>query len=239
MKKATLFSVFTIVLLMPTTLYLGTRLTGQGYYLTATLLIIEAMLPFFFTFEGRRPQARELVILAVMAALAAISRSAFAFLPHFKPITALVMITGIAFGAQAGFLTGALSAFASNFLFGQGFWTPWQMMAYGFGGFLAGLLFHKRHVLSQKPLLFSSILAVFSFFTIILFVGPLLDCSSLFIFSSKLTWEYVVSVFSVGFPINLIHAISSAVTMLLFSGPMLAKLTRLQTKYGMLENLRE
>ena len=120
MKKSTLFSILSILVLIPGTLYLGTRMTGRWYYLTCTLIIIELMIPFFLSFEARKPQARELVTLAVMAALAAASRGAFAFIPHFKPITAIIMITGIAFGAETGFLTGAIAAFASNFIFGQG-----------------------------------------------------------------------------------------------------------------------
>ncbi len=234
MKKATAFTLFSLFILIPATLYFATGLQGQWYYLISTLVMIEAMLPFLFSFEARKPQARELVMIAVMATLAAISRSAFAFLPHFKPITAIIMITGIAFGAQAGFLTGALAAFASNFIFGQGFWTPWQMFAFGIGGFLAGILFHRRRIVKTR--FFIAIVPVFGFLVILLFVGPLLDCSSLFIFASKLSWEYALSVFTVGIPANLMHAASCAITLLLLSKPLLSKLTRLQTKYGMLHN---
>ena len=133
------------------------------------------MLPFFVSFEARKPQPRELVTIAVMAALAAASRAVFAFLPSFKPITAIIMITGIAFGAEAGFLTGALGIFASNFLFSQGPWTPWQMLAYGVAGFLAGLIFHRRAGW-RKPL----VLGIFGFFYVMLLIGPLLDCCTIF-----------------------------------------------------------
>ena len=95
MKKSTIFSILCIFLLIPATLYLGTTLPGRWFYLTSTLIIIETMIPFFLAFETRKPQARELVTIAVMAAIAAVSRMAFAFIPHFKPITAIIMITGI------------------------------------------------------------------------------------------------------------------------------------------------
>lgn len=226
MKKSTLISFLAVFLLIPATLFFGTK----NYYLTGTLVILEAMLPFFLRFEANRAQARQIVLIALMAALAAISRTVFAFLPHFKPITAIVMLSGIAFGAQAGFLTGALAAFASNFAFGQGLWTPWQMFAYGFGGFLAGLFFHDRHFLQKK---FAPLgLAIFGFCAILLFVGPLLDCSSLFLFGGKLTWTYVISVFSVGLWANLLHGISCAVTLMLLGRPLLQKLLRLRKKYG-------
>lgn len=115
MKKSTFFSLLAIFVMIPLTLFLGTRVKGRWYYLISTLIIIELMLPFFFRFEARRPQARELVILTVMAALAAVSRVVFAFSPYLKTITGIIMITGIAFGPEAGFLTGAVAAFASNF----------------------------------------------------------------------------------------------------------------------------
>lgn len=229
MKKSTLFSLLTIFVLIPLTLFLGSNLRGRWHYLTSTLIIIETMLPFFFLFESRKPQARELVTIAVMCALAAASRVAFTFLPSFKPNTAIVMLTGIALGPEAGFLTGAVSAFASNFFFSQGPWTPWQMLSYGLGGFLAGLVFSGHPRLRHRL-----VLAVFGFVTILAVVGPVLDCCTIFTALTRIRWKSVVLVLASGFPMNLTHAISCALTMLLFGRPLLEKLDRLKGKYGML-----
>lgn len=229
MKKSTLLSLLSIFVLIPATLFLGTKLSGRQYYITITLVIVEIMLPFFFSFEARKPQPRELVTIAVMAALAAVSRAAFAFLPSFKPITGIIMITGIAFGAEVGFLTGALGIFASNFLFSQGPWTPWQMLAYGIAGFVAGLLFHKRRSsLKILPL------AVFGFFHVMLLIGPLLDCCTIFTSLVNITWPAVVTVMAQGLPINAIHGAATALTLFFFAKPLLSKLERLKTKYGMM-----
>ena len=230
MKKSGIFSVLVIFLLIPLTLLLGTKLKGRAYYLISTLVVMEIMLPFFFRFESRRPQARELVILAVMAALAAVSRVVFAFSPYLKTITGIIMITGIAFGAEAGFLTGAVAAFASNFFFGQGPWTPWQMFAYGFGGFFAGLIFHK-HKAWRKPW----ILAPFGFLTILLLVGPMLDSCTVFTVLTKFTKKNILIIYGQGVPVNITHGIGAALTLFFVSCPLLSKLERLQTKYGMLE----
>ena len=230
MKKSGVFSVLVIFLLIPLTLLLGTKLKGRAYYLISTLVVIEIMLPFFFRFESRRPQARELVILAVMAALAAVSRVVFAFSPYLKTITGIIMITGIAFGAEAGFLTGAVAAFASNFFFGQGPWTPWQMFAYGFGGFFAGLIFHK-HKSWRKPW----ILAPFGFLTILLLVGPMLDSCTVFTVLTKFTKKNIMIIYGQGVPVNITHGIGAALTLFFVSRPLLSKLERLQTKYGMME----
>ena len=234
MKKSILFSLLVIFLLIPATLFLGTQLTGRAYYLTSTLIIIETMLPFFFAFETRKPQARELVTIAVMCALAVAAR-VLVQIPAFKPILGIIMISGIALGAEAGFLTGAVSAFASNFFFSQGPWTPWQMMAYGVAGFLSGLLFHKKRPFADKPWLSSAVLAVYGFFAIVCIVGPLLDTCSVFTVGARITGKFILAVYSAGLIPNVILGAATAVTMFLVSRPLLGKLDRLRIKYGMME----
>ncbi|MCI7808198.1 ECF transporter S component [bacterium] len=229
MKRALFLRILVCAVLIPATLFLGTHLKGRWYYLTCTLVIIETMLPFFMAFETRKPQARELVTIAVMCALSVASR-VVVLIPNFKPMTAIIMLTGIALGPEAGFLTGAVSAFASNFFFSQGPWTPWQMMGYGFGGFLAGILFFGKKR-NHSP----AMLAVFGFLTIQLVVGPLLDCCTVFTTESKLSWKFAAAVFAAGVPYNFKHALACAVIMLLFSKPLLEKLERLIVKYGMMD----
>ncbi len=230
MKRSRILTWILTLLAVGATLVLGSRLRGRWFYLTSTLIVIELMVPFFLSFERRRPQARELVTLAVMAAIAAVSRVAFGFVPHFSPITGVIMITGIAFGAEAGFLTGAVAAFASNLYFGQGAYTPWQMMAYGFGGFLAGLLFYRRPK-RQHPV----VMGVFGYLTIQLIVGPLLDTSSVFLAAPALKWATIWPYYVSGIPVNAIHGLGAGLTLLLAGRPMLGKLRRLQIKYGMME----
>ena len=229
MKRSALFSLLTLLVLIPATLFLGTHLRGRWYYLTSTLVILEAMVPFFLTFESRKPQARELVTIAVMAALAVAGRVAIP-VPNFKAITGIIMIAGMAFGPQAGFMTGAVSAFASNFFYSQGPWTPWQMMAYGMGGFLAGLIFCEKGGKRQNVALWTG----FAFLAVMLVVGPLLDACTIFTTGSKLSWHFAMTVLLAGFPHNVTHALSCAATVLLLGKPLLAKLNRVKTKYGML-----
>ena len=106
------------------------------------LFLLVSAIPFILVFDKKKPQARELVPIAVMAAIAVVGRTVFEIipLPNFKPCSAIIIITAVAFGPEAGFLTGALTAFVSNFIFGQGPWTPWQMFTWGLVGFLAGIL---------------------------------------------------------------------------------------------------
>ena len=229
MKKSNIVTLILFFLLIPATLFLGTKIPGRSYYITSTLMILELMVPFFMAFEGRKPQARELVVIAVMCAIAIVARTAIP-IPHFKAIFAVIMLSGIAFGPEAGFMVGAISAFASNFFYGQGAYTPWQMMAYGAGGMLAGFCFAKGR-LPQKPW----IMALFGFFATILWVGPLLDCSHIFLMLSVINRDSILAALISGFPVNLSQAICTVLIMLLFGRPLLDKLDRVKTKYGMME----
>ena len=230
MKKSNIASLLVFLLMIPLTLYLGTKLPGRGYYITGTLIIIELMIPFFMAFEGRKPQARELVVIAVMCAIAIAGRVAIP-IPNFKATFALIMLTGIAFGPEAGFMGGAITAFASNFFYGQGAYTPWQMFGYGAGGMLAGFAFAMGR-LPRKPW----VMAVFGFLAVILWVGPLLDCSHIFLMLSDINWVSVAATFVSGFYVNVSQAICTVLVMLLFGRPLLEKLDRIKVKYGMMED---
>lgn len=227
MKKSHLATLLVCVVLIPLTLLLGKHLPGRKYYITTTLIILELMLPFFLSFEGRKPQARELVILAVLCALAIAGRVVFP-IPHFKAVFAIIIIAAIAFGPESGFMVGAITAFVSNFFYGQGPFTPWQMFAYGAGGMLAGFLFRKGW-LPRKPW----VMAVFGFCAVLFFIGPILDSSSIFIMLSRITWKAIVTVFTSGLFINFCQALCTAAVLLLIGKPLLDKLERVKRKYGM------
>ena len=227
-----------MVLLVPLAVVLFTRLK-QSFYLSGLTIIVLTIAAFFLHFESRKPQARELVLLAVLCALAVASRAAFGFVPHFKPMLAIVMLTGIAFGPEAGFLCGAISGFASNFIFGQGPWTPWQMFAYGIGGMLAGL-FALCGILKKSPRAWRDGgwrdilgLTVFGFLCILLVVGPLLDTSTFFM--AGFSASSPLAIYLAGVPVNCVHGSAVALTMLLFGKPLLDRLRRIQIKYGMME----
>lgn len=106
-----------------------------------TLVVVLASMGIFFaSYEASRPRLRDIMPTVVLAALAAAGRILFAPIPDFKPVSAIAIIAGVAFGRKSGFMVGALAALASNFFFGQGPWTPWQMYAWGLVGYGAGLL---------------------------------------------------------------------------------------------------
>lgn len=213
----------------------GALLGGRAYVLTSVFVVLFAMLPFFVQFERRRPQARELVVLAVLCALGVAARAVFVWVPHFKPMAAIIIIAAIAFGRSSGFLVGAVTVLASNFIFGQGPWTPWQMLAFGSCGYVFGLLaergvFPRAH-LSRGRLV---ALALAGGLFIVLVAGPLLDTSGLFYFAAAPTPSAALAIYLAGFPVNCIQGASVAIALFLLANPLLNKLARLRTKYGFL-----
>ena len=143
-KKRTILSALLIFLLIPLTVFVGIRFfDDQKYLIVSLFIVLYTMLPFFLVFEKRRPRAREIVVIAVMAALTICGNLLTYMFQPFQAGTALVIIAGVSFGPEAGFLVGALARFVCNFFQGQGPWTPWQMFCWGLLGFLAGLVFNK------------------------------------------------------------------------------------------------
>lgn len=229
MKKSNLVLLFVFIICIPATLLLGSKLPGKGYYLVAVLLLIELLIPFLVAFERRKPQARELVLLSVLCVLAVIGRLAIP-LPNFRAIFAIIMISGIALGAENGFMVGAVSALVSNFFFGQGAYLPWQMMAYGAGGMAAGFAFAKNRLPRKRW-----VMALFGLGITILWVGPLLDSTLLFLGVPEINGTVLWATLAAGFPVNVSQGIGTAVFLAILGNPLLEKIERIQKKYGMLE----
>lgn len=228
--KKTWLEATVVLLLIPLTVFFGIAyLQDRKYYFISLLIILEAMIPFAVVFEGRRPQSRELVVVSVLCAIAVIGRAAFAFIPQFKPVAAIVIISAICFGGETGFLVGAVSAFVSNFFFGQGPWTPWQMFSFGIIGFIAGVLYQKGILRRSR-----SGLCLFGFLSSAFIYGGIMNPASVVIWQSSPTKEMFVSAYAMGLPFDLIHGASTAIFLWLGAIPMCEMLDRIKTKYNML-----
>ena len=219
------------LLAIPLTLFLGLKLGGgRKYMVTSVLIVLETMVPFFVAFEGRKPQARELVIISVLSALAIGGRAVFFALPGFKPVAALVILSGVAFGGEAGFLVGAVTMLVSNVLFGQGPWTPWQMFAMGVIGLMAGILFRKG-LLNRDRLS----LAVFGGISIFVIYGGILNPTSVWMYQASPNLKMILTTFVTGLPADAVHAMATVLFLWFLSESMLEKLDRVKVKYGLIE----
>lgn len=231
LSKRSIAAAIMILLAIPLTIYVGIYFFGdRKYYFISLLIILESMIPFALIFEKRKPQARELVIIAVLCAIGVAGRVAFFMLPQFKPVVAIAIIAGVAFGGEAGFLVGAVTGFVSNMFFGQGPLTPWQMFAFGVIGFLAGILFRKGLLLRSR-----TALCVYGGLATFLIYGGLMNPAAMLTSQPNPTWEMLWPYYLQGIPFDLVHAIATVVFLYIAAEPMLEKLDRIKVKYGLVE----
>ena len=130
-KKRLQLSALLILVAMPITIFVGVRFLQEQYMLVSLLLLVYTMAPFFMVFERRKPKAREIVLIAMMSAITVCTHMFFHITIPIQIGTAMIIISGISLGPEAGFLIGAISRFVANFYMGQGTWTPWQMFCWG------------------------------------------------------------------------------------------------------------
>ena len=224
MKKTLKYLI--ILIAVPSVVAAGFLIFGDKQYAWISLCAaVISCIPFFISFETRDTSTKELVLLAVMTALSVTGRFAFSFLPHFKPVTAIVVITGIYLGPETGFLCGSLSAVVSNFIFGQGPWTPFQMFAWGLTGFFGGLLSKWL----QKNII---LLLAYGAVSGILY-SAILDVWTTIWYDNAFNLPRYAASFISSLPTTGIYVLSNIVFLLLISKPIGSKLSRIKIKYGL------
>ncbi|NMA03633.1 MAG: ECF transporter S component [Clostridiales bacterium] len=229
-NRCTLTTAVLMFFIIPITILFGMFfLDDRKYYFISLLMVIYAIIPFAMIFENRKPQARELVIIAVLSAIAVAGRGAFFMLPQFKPVIAIVIIAGACFGAESGFLVGAIAGFVSNLFFGQGPWTPWQMFCFGIIGFLSGVLY-KKGILKNTRLS----LCIFGGLSTFFIYGGIINISSLLIFMPRFSWKALLATYVSGFWFDIVHTAATVFFLYIISQPMIEKLERVKTKYGLM-----
>lgn len=193
-------------------------------YLTAVISIFIIIAAFLVCFELKKPSAARLMPIVTLVVIGSVGRIIFAFMPQVQPVTAIVIIAGACLGPADGFMTGALCAAVSNVALGHGPWTPFQMLAWGAIGAIAGLI-AKTKVGSS---LF--VMTVYSVFAVVIFsvITDLYTVSSLF---ETMTASLAVTVFLTGLVFNTPHMIFNAVFMVILYLPFRHMLKRVRKKY--------
>lgn len=212
------------IILIPALIIAGAFVFPQRSFTYISLCVIFlACVPFFLSFE-KKSSTRRIVLLAVMTALSVAGRFIFAPLPFFKPVTAMVVIAGMYFGSEVGFLTGALSAVISNFYFGQGAWTPFQMFSWGIIGFVAGIL--------SNPLIKSKVvLIIYAVFAGVAY-SFLMDIWTVLWMDGAFNPARFIAAVGTAFPVTLEYIVSNIVFLLILAPMFGKKIERLKTKYG-------
>lgn len=222
-KYLVLVSVVLLILLVVSIVFFHYK----AYLLLSLIMIACIMIPFFARFEWRHVSGREVVLLAMLAAIAAVGRVPFAGLPSVQPTSFIIIIAGLVFGAESGFIVGAVAAVVSNFFLGQGPWTPWQMYAWGMMGMTAGLL---RNTWWMKTLIGKS---VFGFVWGYLF-GWFMNMWIIVGNIEALSWEYFIGIYVSSIYFDLAHAVSNVFFLVIFGVGWIKILQRVQRKFGLL-----
>ncbi len=226
LKSKTPITVCILFLAIPIIVVAGAVIFKEKYYAWLSLSVaILSCLPLFYTFERKESASKELAVLAVLVAISTIGRFVFAWLPGFKPVTAITIIAAIWLGKEAGFVIGSLSAVVSNFYFGQGPWTPFQMFAWGMLGFLAGLL-------SKTLRKNATILCVFGALAGILY-SLTLDIWTTIWAEGTFSLSRFIAAVATSLPTTVEYAVSNIIFLLILAKPIGEKLRRIKTKYGM------
>lgn len=207
-------------------LALAISIWESKYALTSLLIALGTVLLFLASFEKKDVAAEKIVLIALLSALAAAGRVLFAALPSIQPVSFIVIMTGIVFGPEMGFMTGAVTALASNMLLGQGPWTPWQMFFWGMMGLGAGLLSRQ---LKKYPFWRIAYGTLWGFIfgwgmnAWFIFGGYLGDISLSAFIASGITSFYM----------DLGHALSNLLLILFLGKPFIKILGRIAVKYGL------
>ena len=199
--------------------------------LISSIFVAALLIVMVIGFERARPRPRDLMPVIVLAALAVLGRVVTMPIPNFQPATALIVLAGLFFGRYAGLLCGMLVALVSNMFMGQGPWTLWQMLAWGLVGFFAGILGD----LIREPRIFNwwfqVVIIAYGTIASLLF-GAFQDLQFFIAFAWETGWSGLIAALSMGLPMNLMHAASTFIFLLLVVIPWGRKLYRLRIKYG-------
>lgn len=199
--------------------------SGERWDIAVIIAAFLCCVPFFLSFERRAPMAREIVLVAVMTAFSVAGRFVFAFVPFFKPVTAIVVIAAMYFGPQAGFMIGAMSALISNIYFGQGAWTVFQMFCWGLIGFAAGLLNKRRLLEKAVPLCAYGVLAG-ALYSVVMDIWTVISADGEF------NTQRFAAALVTALPVTITYCVSNAVFLMILRKPLGRKLGRLKTKFG-------
>ncbi len=201
---------------------------STSFYMVSAIILALSMLPFLISMESEKIKSREIALMGVLIALAVVSRAVFYYIPQFKPIGAVVICSGVSLGARRGYVVGAFSAFISNFLFGQGMWTPFQMVALGLVGFLAGAIYKRL-----KPGRIN--LAIIGFVLAFVVYGGIVNISSVLTMATDYTLPSIVAIYAAGAPYDAIFGGTTALFLVLLGKFFIKRLNRIIIKYGIIE----
>jgi energy-coupling factor transport system substrate-specific component len=191
----------------------------------ASFLIVGAViLAGFAWYERSRPPAQVVALVAALAALAIAGRIAFAAFPNVKPTTDIIVFAGYALGGAPGFAVGALTALVSNFWFGQGPWTPWQMAGWGLCGVLGAVLSLGVRNAGRVTLAATCAFAGIAY-------GALMNFSLMATYGGDLSLRHFLVLEARAIPFEIAHVLGNVVLALVAGPAMVRMLVRFRERF--------
>lgn len=180
-----------------------------SYWAVLIILIISIFVAFFKLFEKSKPTVENIVVIALLVAIAVIGTLPTSTVPGLQIASFIIIMTGIIFGRQTGFITGALTPVVIGLFSGLGFWTLFQMVGFGLMGFTAGLIADKLE--GNTPLR-----AVFGFVWGLLY-GWITNIS-MFPFLQEINFNAIIGVYAASLPFDIVHGIVNAILLVVLFG---------------------
>ncbi|MGX7264146.1 ECF transporter S component [Enterococcus crotali] len=203
----------------------ATLLEASQYQTISMLLVIVACFPIYYRYERKQVNSKELVLIAVLTAIAVLSRFLFYMIPAITPMTAIIIISGVCLGSEVGFLVGALSAVTSNILFGQGPWTPFQMFSWGMIGLVAGLPWLQKRL--KKSYWFLGLYGILAG----LFFSFFMDLWTVFSIDRFFSWQRYLALLVSAIPYTMSYCFSNVFFSCFLFRSIQTKLQRILIKY--------
>ena len=90
--------------------------------ITSILLILGFVYMAFKMFENSKPTVESIVLLAILVAIAVLGRLLLLSIPGIQAGSFIIIMVGVVYGREEGFLVGALAALVGDLFVGIGYW---------------------------------------------------------------------------------------------------------------------
>ena len=186
------------------------------------LFIVGVFYAIFKMYEAKKPPVESIVLIAVLTAIAVVGRIILMSIPAVNLASFIIIMVGVVFGKEEGFLVGALTAFVSGLFMGMGYWVLFQMLAWGLMGASAGFLASRFDSVGFR--------IVFGLLWGFLY-GWITDISAIFYSGTALEITPIIALYLNGVSYDLTHGVTNAVLLVVLYDWFKKMFTRAKVKY--------
>jgi energy-coupling factor transport system substrate-specific component len=168
--------------------------------------------------EQRLSSGSDLILLVLVGAFAVSGRILLDPIPNVQPVTVIVLLAGIHFGAVRTVALATAVALCSNILLGHGLWSLYQAVGWSAVGIMGATLSNRLYVDGRMMIPTLACLAIVSAFAF----DWIVSLSALHSLSSEVFLVYLMA----GIPYDLLHAVGNVVFVAWLTNPLSEVMTR-------------